>query len=302
MVVPWLLRLAALVLLIVCLARPQIGLERVRDVSKGVAIEMVADRSGSMGAEMEFGGERLTRLDVVKRVFEEFVSGNGKDLKGRPNDLVGMIAFARYPDTVCPLTLAHGALSRFLDSVKLVRRRNEDGTSIGDALALAAARLNTADETLARQRKEAKGDYTIKSKVIILLTDGQNNAGRRGPRESAKLAKSWGIKVYAIGIGGRESVRTVRTPLGEYKVPMGPGVDEDALREIADLTGGIYRLAEDAESLRAIYKEIDRLERTEIESLRFLDYREVFASFALGVLALLFVEIVLAGTVFRKIP
>ncbi len=133
--VPALARMAALVLLTIALARPQIGLERIKDINKGIAIEMVVDRSGSMGAEMEYRGERMNRLEVVKRVFRDFVMGDGSDLGGRPNDLIGMIAFARYADTVCPLTLAHGALEPFLDSVKLVKRKSEDGTSIGDALA-----------------------------------------------------------------------------------------------------------------------------------------------------------------------
>ena len=175
---PSLLRYVALSLVVIGLARPQEGLERIRDVNKGIAIEMVVDRSGSMGAEMEYKGEVLNRLEVVKEVFEEFILGNKRDLKGRPNDLIGMVTFARYADTVCPLTLAHGALPRFLKTVKKVERREEDGTAIGDALALAAARLKTAEETLAQQTDQKEREYEIKSKVIILLTDGQNNAGK----------------------------------------------------------------------------------------------------------------------------
>ncbi|HEM47527.1 MAG TPA: VWA domain-containing protein, partial [Alphaproteobacteria bacterium] len=115
---PLWLRVAALSFLVVALARPQMGREKVREVSKGVAIEMVIDRSGSMKAEMDYRGRRLNRLDAVKKVFEEFLVGNGEELGGRPNDLVGMIAFARYADTMAPLTLGHGALLRFLDSVR----------------------------------------------------------------------------------------------------------------------------------------------------------------------------------------
>ena len=166
---PFWLRIVALVLLIIALARPQMGRERIRDVSKGIAIEMVVDRSSSMGAEVSFRGRQLTRLDAVKTVFEEFVTGGPGGLEGRPNDLVGMVAFARYADTICPLTLAHGALSHFLESVKLVTRRSEDGTAIGDAIALAAARLETAEKTLAEQAgaREGYDDYTIKSKIKI---------------------------------------------------------------------------------------------------------------------------------------
>jgi Ca-activated chloride channel homolog len=296
------LRVAALVLLTVALARPQKGMERIRDVNKGIAIEMLVDRSGSMRAEMEYKDARMTRLDVVKRVFEEFVLGNKDDLPGRPNDLIGMIAFARYPDTICPLTLAHGALPRFLENVKLVTRRSEDGTSIGDAIALAAARLKTAEETLAQQQKDTGKDYEIKSKIIILLTDGENNSGKRHPLQAAELAKEWGIKIYTIGVGGGDSVTTIQTALGSYKVPMGRGVDDRTLREVAKSTGGIYREADSAESLAAVYKEIDELERSEIDSIRYVDYKEKFVLFALAALCLAVLEIGLSCTVFRRIP
>jgi len=302
LVLPLALRILALLLLAVALARPQQGKEQVRDVSKGVAIEAVVDRSGSMGTEMAYKGEKLTRLEVVKRVFKEFVDGNKKDLAGRPNDLIGMVAFARYADTVCPLTLAHGALGRFLENVRLVRRRTEDGTAIGDALALGAARLKTAEETLARQAKMGRKSYKIESKVIILLTDGQNNCGKRSPEQAARLAKEWGIKVYAIGVGGGEAVATIRTPFGDYKVPTGPGVDVQSLRRVVELTGGLCRVAEDADSLRAIYKEIDRLEKSEIESVRYLDYRELFTPFALMGLIVIAAETALSCTAFRRIP
>lgn len=299
---PFALRLLALVLLAVALARPQEGKERVRDVSKGIAIEMVVDRSSSMGAEMEYGNERVTRLEAVKRVFEQFVHGDRRGLAGRPSDLIGMIAFARYSDTVCPLTLGHGALSQFLENVQLVTRRSEDGTAIGDALALAAARLKTAEQTLARQAPDRARTYEIKSKVVILLTDGENNCGKRGVEEAARLAKEWGVKVYAIGVGGGDGVTTVNTPFGNYKVGMGSGVDERTLQEVAEITGGMYRLADDAETLRGVYKEIDELERSEIESVRFMDYREVFWPWALAALAVLGLETLLNCTIFRRIP
>jgi Ca-activated chloride channel family protein len=302
--VPSLLRALALACLIVALARPQRGLERVKDINKGIAIEMVADRSGSMSAEMEYEGERLNRLDAVKRVFKQFVMGNGRDLPGRPADLIGMIAFARYPDTMCPLTLAHGALPPFLESVRLAQTKAEDGTAIGDALALAAARLKTAEETLARQNLDPtrRKEYEIKSKVIILLTDGQSNCGKRSPQQAADLAAKWGIKVYTIGVGGGEAVTTIQTPFGAYKMPMGPGVDESTLAAIAKTTGGVYRRADDVKALHAVYKEIDELERSEIESVRYLDYKEEFAPLALSALVLIALQMALSATVFRKIP
>jgi len=299
---PYLIRILALIFLITALARPQEGKERVRDVSKGIAIEMVVDRSSSMGAEMEIEDERLSRLDVVKRVFEEFVTGSGGDLSGRPNDLIGMISFARYADTVCPLTLAHGALSQFLKNVQLVKRRSEDGTAIGDAIALAAARLKTAEESLANQTEEKEKTFEIKSKIIILLTDGQNNAGKRTPNEAAALAKKWGIKIYAFGVGGGEGLLRQKRLLGSFLVGTGDTVDRGMLESIAKTSGGMFRMAEDAESLRAIYKEIDQMERSEIESVRYMDYRELFLPFLFLAMVLLVTEVVLRCTLFRKIP
>ena len=300
---PLAVRVVALILLVVALARPQMGRERVKDVTKGVAIEMVIDRSGSMGAEMDYRSRRLNRLEVVKRVFEEFLVGNNETLEGRPNDLVGMVSFARYADTMAPLTLGHGALLRFIESVQLVQRKSEDGTAIGDALALAAARLKTAEEDLARFASEEEGkEYEIKSKIIILLTDGQNNFGRRTPLEAADLAAEWGIKVYAIGVGTEEGISTVQTLFGRFKVPTGTGVDVKTLERIAEKTGGVFRLAEDEKSLREVYEEIDALEKTEIESVRYVDYNELFTPFALAALCLMVLEAALASTIFRRIP
>jgi Ca-activated chloride channel family protein len=317
---PLLLRILAILLLTIGLARPQEGREEVRDVRQGIAIEMVVDRSGSMGQELYYEGRQFNRLEVVKKIFKEFVLGNEKDLKGRPNDLIGMVTFARYADTVCPLTLSHGALDRFIENIRIVTRKNEDGTAIGDGLALAAARLKTAEDRLKEGNaapssetsdhsllsqpadSAADKDYRIKSKVIILLTDGQNNAGKRSPEEAARLAREWGIKVYAIGIGGRESFVTLQTPLGAYRVPGGPGVDEATLKAIAEETGGSYWLAESADKLHSIYKEIDKMEKTEIESVRYMDYAEKFSPFALSALLLLCSEQWLLSTLFRRIP
>jgi len=233
----------ALTLIIIALARPQAGIEKIEETSRGVAIEMVVDRSGSMGAEMEFDGRAMTRLEVVKQVFAEFVTGNTRDLHGRPSDLIGMITFARYADTVCPLTLAHGALSGFLDTIHLVPQESpENRTAVGDAVALAAARLKTAEETLARQTKGDVKAYQIKSKIVILLTDGQNNIGRHTPEEAAALAKQWGIKIYTIGVGGDDVVK-VQTLFGPRMVRTGEGVDQKTLAGLAESTGGVFRMA-----------------------------------------------------------
>jgi Ca-activated chloride channel family protein len=299
------LRILVLVLLIIGLARPQEGMETVFDISKGVAIAVVVDRSSSMSAEMEFDGQRLNRLEVAKKVFLEFVKGNKGDLQGRPNDLVGLITFARYADTACPLTLAHGPLAEFIEPVQLVKRRAEDGTAIGDALALAAARLQTAEETIKKQALAAGLDepsYDIKSKIIILLTDGEQTAGKRTPLQAAELAKEWGIKIYAVGIGGQDAMMQINTPFGTQLIPTGRGLDQKTLKKLAETTGGLFRMAEDGDSLRSIYEEIDKLEKSEIESVRFVDYKEKFTPFGLLALVILALETVLRCTYLRRLP
>jgi len=302
---PFIVRLMTLILLIIALARPLEGMEKIYDISKGVAMEVVIDRSSSMKAEMIFAGEQLSRLEVAKRVFLEFVQGNKGDLEGRPNDLIGLITFARYPDTACPLTLAHGALASFVEPIELVNRKSEDGTAIGDALALAAARLQKAEDTLKQQSLIAgsnKPSYEINSKIIILLTDGEQNAGKRTPQEAAELAKKWSIKIYTIGIGGQESLIRVPTLFGTQVIQRGPGVDKQTLSALAQTTGGIFRMAEDGDALREVYGEIDALEKSEIESIRYMDYTERFTPFALAGLILLALEILLRTTYFRRIP
>lgn len=304
---PAALKLLALALLIVALARPREGMEQVVDVSRGIAIEVVVDRSGSMAAPLGDGGP--TRLDAVKQAVVRFVHGDGAGLAGRPNDLVGLITFARYAETVLPLTLSHETLDGFLSGVEVVTDRRDDGTAIGDALALAAARLHVAEEQL-----DSRGDggadradsevkvYEIKSKAIILLTDGSHNAGARTPAQAAELAAGWGIKVYAVGIGVGAPEQTVRTPLGAFRLPAGSPVDAAGLQALADRTGGLFRMADDAESLAAIYREIDRLEKSEVESVRYVDFRERFAPWALAGLAAAAAAAALAVTVFRRTP
>ena len=214
---------------------------------------------------------------------------------------IGMIVFARYPDTICPLTLAHGALPEFLKSVHLVKSREEDGTAIGDAVALAAARLKKAEDTL-KEENNGKDKYKIKSKVIVLLSDGENNSGKRTPMQAAELAKEWGIKIYTIAIGGGEAVTSIQTPFGTYKVPLGQQVDTSSLKAIARETGGFFGEADNTRALIDIYKKIDSMEKSEIESIRFVDYRESFLWLAVAGFLLIICEVILRNTVFRRIP
>jgi len=296
------LELLAVVSMAIALGRPQLGMKRTRNLREGLAVEMLLDISSSMDNSMTQTGMSGSRLAVAKGVFEEFVTGNGADLPGRPNDLIGMVTFARYADTVCPLTLGHDALIQLLRNVAIEDRPNEDGTAIGDALALGAARLQKAEETVARQSDEVDSDYRIKSKVIILLTDGENNCGKYLPRGGAALARKWGITVHVIGFGDRRELKTVRTPSGPRRVPSALGDDAKVLAGLAHDTGGLFRMAHDADSLRAVYREIDEMEAGEITTMGYLDYREQFGPFALAAAAALLLVLILKATVLRKIP
>ncbi len=304
------LRLACIALLVVALARPRKGTVLSQVATEGVAIEAVVDRSGSMKAEMDYRGKR-NRLEVVQEVLAEFIAGNDDDLPGRTGDLIGLITFARYADTVCPLIQGHNVLLEFLKKTEIVRMRNEDGTAIGDAIALAAARLKKAEEEIRRRNKNLgaaapgadPGDsFKIKSKVIILLTDGRNNMGEYSPLNAASMAAEWGIKIYTIGIGSSESFTTIQTPLGTYKMPTQQDLDEGLLEAIAEETGGFYRRADDSEALASIVKEIDKMEKTEVKSVQYAQYKELFDRWALPALGLLLLEILASCTIFRKIP
>ena len=297
---PGFLRCAAMACLVVAFARPQRGTEVMSESRRGVAIEVILDRSGSMQAPMAYDGSEVTRLEAAKRVLQEFVNG-GRGLPGRPNDLIGVVTFARFADTVCPLTLAHDALGRLVEGVTPAENKSEDGTAIGDAIALAAARLKTAEEALLRQ-DETRRHYEIKSKLIILLTDGQHNAGKRLPEEAAAQAKEWGIKIYTIGIGDDQSFVQRNGLFGPLVIPMGGEVDKRMLQGLAKGTNGIFRMAKDAPALREIYKEIDRLEQSDFSALRFVDYRELFAHWTLAALLLLGLEVVVSSTILRTVP
>ncbi|UCD51177.1 MAG: VWA domain-containing protein [Phycisphaerales bacterium] len=305
-------RLLCLALLILALARPRKGTVLSEISTEGVAIEAVVDRSGSMRAEMAYEGEKLNRLEVVKRVLADFVEGDKQDLRGRTGDLIGLVTFARYADTVCPLVLSHNVLAEFLKKTEIVTQRSEDGTAIGDAIALAAARLKKAEEELQRRNAQlgfggeaegSGGSFEIKSKAIILLTDGQNNRGEYDPLEAAELAQKWGIKIYTVGIGSGQSFVVVNDPFfGRRRVPTGDELDEKLLTDIAQNTGGFYSRADDAEALRDTVKRIDALEKTEVKSVQYTQYAEHFGRWTLPALVLLVLEMLASCTVFRKIP
>ena len=226
---------------------------------------------------------------MVKDVFQEFVLG-GDAGRGRPDDVIGLVAFAGYADSLCPLTLDHGNLVTMVQDLEIVNRRNEDGTALGDGLALAIERL---------RRSKAK------SKIAILLTDGVNNTGAIAPDQAAELAVSQGIKVYCIGAGTQGLAPfpaidpfTGRQVLRRTYVE----IDERMLEEIAHLTGGRYFRATDRDSLTEIYAEIDRLERTKVTETRYLQYTEHYISFVISALALISIATFTNATIFRSLP
>jgi len=304
-------RLLCLVALIIALARPRKGTMLSQISTEGVAIEIVVDRSGSMQTEMAYGGENLNRFEVVKRVLADFSEGGKKGLGGRENDLIGLITFARYSDTVCPLVHSHNVLQEFLKKTEIVKLRSEDGTAIGDAIALAAARLEKTEDEIQRRNKRLGMDdqaekknveFKIKSKVIILLTDGQSNMGEYDPLAAAQKAGAWGTKIYTIGIGSPEAFTQIQTMMGAFKIPSRQNLDERLLKAIAEETGGFYGRANDAEALREICRKIDKLEKSDVKSVEYVQYAEHFGPWALAGLILLALEMLAGCTIFRKIP
>ena len=275
---PTALLLTALGLIVVSLARPREGREQTLISMEGIALEMVVDRSSSMLAlDFQLNEQRVDRLTAIKHVAAEFVEGEQKSLfadktqlQGRANDLIGLVTFAGFADAITPPTLDHAFLLSQLNHVQIATSRGEDGTAIGDAIALAIEKLNA----LNYKKRDAQ---TIKSKVIILLTDGENNAGELEPLQAAELAQTMGIRIYTIGVGTRgRAPFPVRVGFSDRQMLqwIDVNIDEDTLKEVAAATGGKYFRATDTESLTKIYTEIDRLEKTEFESKQFVDYRE----------------------------
>ncbi len=274
------LRMAAIAAIILGLARPQSIQSRQVINGEGVDIALALDISGSM-ASLDF--EPQNRLEAAKEVIDTFVSE-------RQYDQVGLVVFASNAFNQSPPTVDHNVLRRMLDQTKLATELQiEDGTAIGMGLANAANMLKDSD---------------AKSKVVILLTDGVNNAGQIDPVTAAEAASTLGIKVYTIGMGrpGQVPVPVVDTFGRERIVMQESTLDEETLTQIADETGGRYYRAENTEGLRAIYDEINSLEKSQIEIETFTNYSELFGWILAPGLALLLVEMFLRQTLFRTVP
>jgi Ca-activated chloride channel family protein len=269
------------VLLVIALARPQYGNEQTKVTTEGIDIVLTVDVSGSMLAEdFEIGGRRYNRLYIVKQVVKDFI-------RKRSNDRIGLVVFAGRAYTQCPMTLDYGMLLQLLEKVEI--GMVEDGTAIGSAIGSSVDRLRGTK---------------AKSKVIVLLTDGRNNAGEIDPFTAAEIAKAFGIKIYTIGAGTKGLAPFPAVDLFGNKITkqVKVDIDDEALREIARITDGKYYRATDTESLREIYSEIDKLEKTETEVTQYTEYHEVFHYFLLPAFGLLLFELGLKKTKFRKIP
>jgi Ca-activated chloride channel family protein len=288
---PKTLIILAMILLITAAARPQKGEEIVASSRSGVAIEMLLDISSSMDIGLQTATGNMSRIDAAKQVFTDFILGNDDDLPGRENDVIGLITFARYADTACPMTTGFPALTTIVDELEIEDRPNEDGTAYGDSLVLAAARLMKIDETI--KSRDSKHE-TIKSKIIILLTDGENNCGKHLPAQASALAREWGIKVYAIFLGNKPMPANDR----EQKLTE----TQKELLRICDRTGGICRMVYDYDSLKAVYAEIDALEKSELNLFTDLIYKECFQWFTFAALLCLALGMILDSTVLRRIP
>ncbi len=273
--IPFVFRVLAIALLVIVLARPQSKNKYKSEVRKGLDIVIALDISSSMLAE-DF---KPNRLEASKDVAIEFISG-------RENDRIGLIVFSAESFTQCPITIDHTVLINLFQDIK--SGMLEDGTAIGLGLAKAVNRLKNSE---------------TKSKVIILLTDGVNNQGSIAPITAAEIAKTYGIRVYTIGVGSMGKARyPVQTNFGTRYQYIDVEIDEDVLRQIAQLTGGEYFRATNNQKLKQIYDEIDKMEKTRIDVKKFAEKEDEYLWFAIAAAILLFLEIVLRNTVFRTIP
>lgn len=286
---PALLLAVAALSIAISLAGPRRGDATTRVSREGIAMMVVLDRSGSMDARDFEQDTEINRLHAVQRVFRDFLT-DGEGRARRPDDLIGAIAFGRYPDSVCPLTLDHGSLAAIVGDLEVLHDPQESATAIGDALSLSVERLR---------------EHPARSKVVILLTDGEDNASIIDPLTAAQLASDHEVKVYTIGAGRDGNVLfpvfNPRTQQRSFERRFFE-LDEKQLIEIADLTGGQYFAAEDSPSLERVISEIDELERSEITEVRYLRYTEFFKIFVQIALGCVAAAGIIGGTLLRRLP
>lgn len=277
----FMLSLLALALLIVAMARPQFGKGHAEVDFEGIDIMLAIDVSSSMEAlDFQLNGERVNRLDAVKDTVAKFI-------KERPDDRIGLVAFAGRPYLVSPLTHDHEWLETRLESIDI--GQVEDGTAIGSAIASSSSHLSVSE---------------AKSRIGILLTDGNNTAGKVSPLTAAEAAETLGLKIYAIGAGTRgEAPYPVRGPFGRQQIRMVEvDIDEETLTEVAELTGGKYFRATDSSSLANIYQEIDKLETTPRKLKKYEEVDDLFAYVAIPGTLILLLSLALGNTIYRELP
>jgi Ca-activated chloride channel family protein len=316
------LQFLALASLAVALSRPQMGKEETRLRTEGIAIEMAMDRSGSMAVlDCEVDGKPMDRLTAVKQVFRDFVRGDGRDLAGRPDDLIGLVAFGGFADSKCPLTIDHGALLEILDDLDIPfhTRDNERKWPVADRSQIQSQEdqleLATAIGEAIGAATERLAKVEAKSRVLILLSDGgETVAGRIDPeapvpRDAAKVAASLGIKVYTIAFGSDQVQLPValvdrfgRLAVDHVHVGQGYGIDEELMKDVAEIGNGRFFRATSTDALRGVYAEIDRLEKTETEGITFVEYRELYPYPLLLGLALMMLHLLAVTTRFRTLP
>lgn len=256
------------------------------DSSNGLRLGVLLDRSGSMAAEIQLGGSWVPRLEAVKQATADF-------LDHRPQDQIALISFARYPETHTPLTLNHAVTKDLLASVQVAANQDEDGTAIGDALALGTARLSGSGRS---QAELGPG------RALILLTDGQNNRGEINPRTAAENAAKAGLKVYTIGLGGQGTV-VQDTPFnGKQRFPANADLDEDSLREISDLTGGAFFKVEKMSDLAAVYSTIGQLETQRLSGDAPVKHQSAFEFWLILALLGLAAEVCFHTLLLRRLP
>ena len=278
------LRWLTLALLIFALAQPRLTRSETRVKASGVDIVVALDMSGSMVSEdFEVHGKRVNRFNMARAVLRQFI-------EKRPNDRIGLVVFATQAYIASPLTLDHDFLLQNLDRLQ-IGVINDNQTAIGSALSTAINRL-----------REVKS----KSRIVILMTDGQNNAGSIAPLTAAEAGQALGVKVHTIGVGmrGQAPMPAGRNPFtGETLYQWIPvDIDEDALQRIAQRTGGTYYRADNSERFQAIYAEIDKLEKTEADIKKFSQHKELFPWVITPGLGLLLLEVLLRHTIWRRLP
>ena len=274
--------------LLIAFLRPQSSSSLVQLQKEGIAIQVLVDRSSSMRQIMSYNNKKLSRLETVKIVFQDFLLGDEDKLQGRSNDLVGLGTFAGFLEENVPLTLDHFTLIDFLKEIKLAQRY-EDGTFIGDALYQSVLRLLSIDQFLSKNSQ----NYKIKSKIIVLLTDGQHTQGSFPPLEAAKFAKENNIKIYTIAITGQENIKGTGSLLF-------PVLDTSILKDIAKITNGTFSTATSGESLKAIYEKIDQLEKSKISDSTLIK-QELFPFFLKIAFILFLLQLIIRYFLLKKI-